>query len=253
MADLIPESKVHPLFHPLVWIALVHSLKWRGARNITVMDCCLRVCSRAVHIEMLPPMTTDSFILGLRCFIATRGAVLTIRCDQGTNFVSADNKFNASVKQLATARLSSNLAKKQCQFSFNAPNASHNGGMWEHQIRSIKNILSATGSLVGSRLDDSSLRCLSYEARLTVNSRPLTSVSNDPFEELLTPIHLLTMKSCQPVPAPTVFVRQVWMHASAGDVSNTSLSNSGADVAVNICLISLLTNSVHSRAEMWWW
>ena len=93
--------------------------------------------SRAIHIEMLPDMTTDSFILGLRCFIAIRGAVSIIRCDQGTNFVGANNEFKASMKQLDTAKLSSYLAKKQCQFIFNAPSASHCGGIWERQIRSI--------------------------------------------------------------------------------------------------------------------
>lgn len=45
------------------------------------------ICGRAVHIEMLDGMTTDAFINALRCFIAIRGAVSEIRCDQGSNFV----------------------------------------------------------------------------------------------------------------------------------------------------------------------
>jgi hypothetical protein len=39
------------------------------------------LCSRAVHIEMLDDMTTDSFIIELRTFIAIRGTVTQIRSD----------------------------------------------------------------------------------------------------------------------------------------------------------------------------
>lgn len=51
------------------------------------------MCTRAIHIEMIDDMTTDAFINGLRCFIAIRGAVRQIRCDQGSNFLGAKNEF----------------------------------------------------------------------------------------------------------------------------------------------------------------
>ena len=47
------------------------------------------MCSRAIHIEMLDDLTSDAFINTLRSFIAIRGAVRQIKCDQGTNFVGA--------------------------------------------------------------------------------------------------------------------------------------------------------------------
>ena len=152
-------------------------------------------------------MTTDAFIIGLRSFIAIRGAVSIIKCDQGTNFIGADNKLKLSLSKLDAESITAFLTKKQCQFVFNAPYASHAGGVWERQIRSIKNILITTASLVHGRLDDSSLRCLFYEAMLIINSRPL-SPSNDPFEEPLTPNHLVTMKPVQPVPPPSTFVKE---------------------------------------------
>lgn len=49
-------------------------------------------CSRAIHIEMLEDMSTDTFINRLRCFSALRGAVRQIKCDQGTNFMGAKNE-----------------------------------------------------------------------------------------------------------------------------------------------------------------
>ena len=52
---------------------------------------CIITCmaSRAIHIETLDDLSTDAFINGLRCFIAVRGPVRVIRCDQGSNFVGA--------------------------------------------------------------------------------------------------------------------------------------------------------------------
>lgn len=45
--------------------------------------------SRAIHIEMLDDLTTDAFINALHAFIAIRGNIRQLRCDQGTNFVGA--------------------------------------------------------------------------------------------------------------------------------------------------------------------
>ena len=44
------------------------------------------LASRAIHIEMTKGMITDSFILALRHFIARRGNIRSIRCDNGSNF-----------------------------------------------------------------------------------------------------------------------------------------------------------------------
>ena len=55
--------------------------------------------SRAVHIEMLEDLSTDSFINALRCFISLRGAVCQLHCDHGTNFVGARNEFREALKQ----------------------------------------------------------------------------------------------------------------------------------------------------------
>jgi len=74
------------------------------------------MCSRAVHIEMLDDMTTDSFIIGLWNFIAIRGAVTELRSDHGGNFVGASNEFTAALSQLDISRIATFLAKQQCNF-----------------------------------------------------------------------------------------------------------------------------------------
>nr|XP_020464125.1 uncharacterized protein LOC109964879 [Monopterus albus] len=166
--------------------------------------------SRAVHIEMLGDMTTDALINALRCFISLRGAVCQLRCDQGTNFVGAKNELREGLKLCDTKTLETFLADKQCEFIFNAPSASHAGGIWERQIRTIRNVLNVTLAQSSGRLDDASLRTLFYEAMAIVNSRPLTVDGlNDPTSpEPLTPNHLIMMKSKVALPPPGKFVKE---------------------------------------------
>ena len=49
------------------------------------------LASRAVHLETLNTLETDSFINALRRFINRREKVRELRLDQGTNFVGARN------------------------------------------------------------------------------------------------------------------------------------------------------------------
>ena len=47
---------------------------------------------------MTKSMETDSFILALRCFIAIRGNVRTIWCDNGSNFVGVERELAKSME-----------------------------------------------------------------------------------------------------------------------------------------------------------
>lgn len=88
------------------------------------------------------------------------------------------------------------LADKLCEFIFNAPSASHAGGVWEQKIRTIHNVLNATTAQCSGTFDDTSLRTLFYEAISVVNSRPLTvdGINNPKALEPLTPNHLILSK-----------------------------------------------------------
>lgn len=92
----------------------------------------------------------------------------------------------------------------------NVPGASHAGGVWERQIRTVRSILNVILSRCAGRLDDASLRTFFYEAMAIVNSRPLSVESiNDPNAlEPLTPNHIITMKSSQALPPPGQFVQE---------------------------------------------
>ncbi|XP_063740237.1 uncharacterized protein LOC134864868 [Eleginops maclovinus] len=166
--------------------------------------------SRAIHIEMLEDLSTDAFLNALRCFIALRGAVRQIRSDQGTNFLGAKNELKKGLKDLDKERIATYLARKQCDFLMNVPDASHMGGIWERQIRTVRSVMSTVLAQAKGRLDDTSLRTFFYEAMSIVNSRPLTTntISDPKSLEPLTPNQLLTMKAVVPLPPPGSFVRE---------------------------------------------
>ena len=164
------------------------------------------MCSRAVHIEMLDDLTTDAFINALRAFIAIRGNVRQLRCDQGTNFVGAKREFMNAMKDLDHEQ----LKEHGCEFKMNTPSSSHMGGVWERQIRTIRSVLTAILDQSAKRLDTASLRTFLYEVMAIINSRPLTIEHlNDPASlEPLTPNHILMMKSSIISPPPGQFVSQ---------------------------------------------
>ncbi len=88
------------------------------------------------------------------------------------------------------------------------PAASHFGGVWERQIRTVRKVLTQLSKEFGDQLDEESFRTLMCEVEAIVNSRPLTSVSTDPDDmNALTPSHLLTMKSNVVLPPPGIFQR----------------------------------------------
>ncbi|XP_014673542.1 PREDICTED: uncharacterized protein LOC106813826 [Priapulus caudatus] len=164
------------------------------------------MASRAIHIETLNSLSTDSFINGLRRFLSTRGPVRQLRSDRGTNFVGAETELKGQTRT-CNGKIKDFLVKEGCdytEFKFNVPSASHMGGVWERQIRSIRRVLEALMLQSSQQLDDESLRTFLCEAAAIVSSRPLTVDNlNDPTHaEALTPNDLLTMKSKVLLPPP---------------------------------------------------
>ena len=130
-------------------------------------------------------------------------------------------------------RIKVELQRSHCDwidFKMNVPAASHIGGVWERQIRTVRSVLFPLLASNGRQLDDESLPILMCEVESIVNSRPLTvnQLADPDSAAPLTPNYLLTMKSklllappLEPSSQPT------YTHASAGDVYNTWLTNSG--------------------------
>ena len=188
-------------------------------RFVALFTC---LSSRAIHLESTTSMDTDSFILALRRFVARRGVVREILSDNGTNFVGADNELKKAFRSMDKERVNEFLLEHSCdliEWKRRPPAASHFGGVWERQIRSVRNVLSAMLRDHATRLNDESFRTLLAEAECIVNSRPLTVESlNDPTSLPLSPINILTGKTKVVMPPPGVFqkadvyCRRRWRH-----------------------------------------
>ena len=167
--------------------------------------------SRAIHIEVLDSLSTDSFINGLRRFISIRGQIRLLRCDNATNFVGAKNELAKSFSEIEPGIVREFLLQSGCNFEwkFNVPTASHMGGTYERLIGVVRSVLSGLLVTHGTQLSDDGLRTLMYEVAAIVNNRPLSlETLNDPDSCPITPNHLLTLKSNVIIAPPGDFVIQ---------------------------------------------
>ena len=91
------------------------------------------------------------------------------------------------------------MAQKQIKWKLNQPGAPHFGGVWERMVRSCKKAMMA---IVGNRtLTDDVLTTAICLVEQILNSRPLTSVSDDPENlEALTPNHFLLGRASPATP-----------------------------------------------------
>ncbi|KXJ07929.1 hypothetical protein AC249_AIPGENE13494 [Exaiptasia diaphana] len=157
---------------------------------------------RAIHLEVLHSMATDSFVNSLMRFIARRGKPESIRSDNGTNFVAGNKEIAQAIEQWNSQRISEFLLQRQIKWLFNPPAASHQGAVWERCIRTFRKVLDAVTKEV---LDDEGFSTLFCEVERIINSRPITKTSDDPKDlEPLTPNHILLLRSELSLP-PGVF------------------------------------------------
>ena len=157
---------------------------------------CLFTClvTRAVHIEIAHTLDTDSFLSALYRFIARRGLPELIRSDNGRNFIGAEKEIRALMSLWNQDRIEQGLAQKGIKWLFNPPDASHRGGVWERQIRTVRRVLAGLTS--EQVLSDEALRTLLTIAEGIINDRPLTPSSDDPNDlQALTPNHLLILRA----------------------------------------------------------
>ena len=89
---------------------------------------CLFTClvTRGVHLEVAHSLSTDSFIMSLRRFIARRGKPTVIYSDNGTNFVGANHEIRECLNGWNHDKIAGALSKERIQPSCSTP---HGGSM----------------------------------------------------------------------------------------------------------------------------
>ena len=225
MSDL-PSDRVEPC-PPFSYVGVDFFGPWlvkegrKEVKQYGALFTCL--VSRAIHIEIATALSTDSFMNVLRRFLSIHGLIRLLRSDCGTNFVGAISEQKQALSEIDQDHIKNFLLSKGCDFieyKLNVPSASHMGGAWERQIRTVRSVLSSLLVQSSGLLDDDSLRTFMYEAAAIVKSRPLTTDNlNDPLSlSPLTPNQLLTMKTNVLLPPPgrfensDLYSRKHWRH-----------------------------------------
>ncbi|GFV45900.1 integrase catalytic domain-containing protein [Trichonephila clavipes] len=143
---------------------LIKCNKGRGTKS-TKGYIALFVClaTKAVHIEAVGDLTTDSFIAALRRFSARRGAPRHIYSDNGTNFVGARRKLD-EIRKLwfslpTNEAISYYLSKSSIDWHFIPPSSPH------FDILELTTLLTQIEGLLNSRplsyVNDSHIECIS--------------------------------------------------------------------------------------------
>ncbi|KAG1714704.1 hypothetical protein GQR58_000941 [Nymphon striatum] len=163
---------------------------------------CIFTCmtTRAVHLEKVYDLSTNSFINGFRRFVCRRGYPEKVYSDNGTNFVGGESELRRSLSEISKHEIEQYAVRHNIEWHFNPPSASHMGGAWERIIRSIRRILSGMILEIKS-LTDETLDTLFCEIESILNGRPLTKLSDDVLDPTpLTPNHLLMLKEGPSLP-----------------------------------------------------
>ncbi|XP_062557227.1 uncharacterized protein LOC134222098 [Armigeres subalbatus] len=160
----------------------------RREKRWGMLATCLTV--RAIHIEIVHSLSTDSCIMAIRNFIARRGIPRVIYSDRGTNFIGASRRMEEAAATVNLDEVMKEFVTVDTTWSFNPPLAPHMGGSWERLIGSVKRNLQTINP--SRNPTDEVLRNLMAEVENVINSRPLTHIPiDDDCAPALTPNHFL--------------------------------------------------------------
>lgn len=159
---------------------------------ICLFTCCV---VRAIHLEVVSDMTTQSFIRCFKRFTARRGFPVKMISDNALTFKAAAKELTNILKH---PELDEFLSGLRVQWSFNLEKAPWWGGIFERMVKSVKRCLRKTIGREKLTLDELNTAVIEVEA--IVNSRPLTYVSTEDVEEPVTPSHLIAGRRLMSLP-----------------------------------------------------
>ena len=144
--------------------------------------------SRALHLDLVPDMSSEAFVRSLERFIGRRGFPVLIISDNGKTFKGQE--------------IRAFIASKNIKWRYIEEKSPWWGGFYERMVRSVKRCLKKV--LRNARLTYEELLTLLIRVEGVLNSRPLTYVYPNQ-DEPLTPSHLVLGKRILTVPVKGEF------------------------------------------------
>jgi hypothetical protein len=150
---------------------LIKSSKLRNAKKVKSYIA-LFVClsTKAVHLELVGDLTTESFLAAFKRFTSRRGHISEIFSDNGTNFIGAEREFLRSEK--FKQKISNEFLNTCTKFNFIPARSPHFGGLWKRCVQRVKHHLRRI--LGGTSITYEEFYTLLTRIETCLNSRPLT-------------------------------------------------------------------------------
>ena len=154
--------------------------------------------SRAVHLEMVTDLKTETFLLCFKRFVSRRGLPVLVVTDNSKTFKAFSKPLQATMKSSVVL---SYLAERGIKWKFNLSKALWWGGFYERLIKGVKTCLKI--SIGRASLLYDKLHTIIVEMEGVLNSRQLKYQYPEDLEQPLTPSHLLTGRRLLQLPMPS--------------------------------------------------
>ncbi|XP_055527943.1 uncharacterized protein LOC129720484 [Wyeomyia smithii] len=162
----LPVVRLSSFTRPFTYtgIDLFGPLLVKVGRSVAKRWICLFTCLtiRAVHVEVVPTLTTSSCVKSIRQFVCRRGSPAEIYSDNGTNFQGAERLLREQLTNIQN-ELAETFTNSHTKWVFIPPAAPHMGGAWERMVRSIKSAMQIAYNN-NQKLDDEGLQTMVIEA-----------------------------------------------------------------------------------------
>ena len=165
------------------------ALHIRGKSGIENAYICLFTCAstRAVHLEVVPDLSTETFIQAFRRFASRKSLPRTMISDNAMTFSAAANTIQSLIRSTTVQDM---LNRHGTEWRFIPKRAPWFGGWWERLIGITKSTIKKV--LGRALVSYETLHTIVTEIEGVMNDRSLSYVTSDASDqEPLTPAHLL--------------------------------------------------------------
>ncbi|GFW21298.1 integrase catalytic domain-containing protein [Trichonephila clavipes] len=172
-------------------------VKDNDAKQYILLITC--AVTRSIHLELVGSMTTDTYLIAFRRFVARRGLCTMVISDNARTFKCAELQLQQMWKVLNHEEVKNFYSAHSIKWKYIVERAAWWGGLYERMVRSMKVALRNT--LGRSSLTNKQLLTVLIEIERIINSRPITYVGSETEEPIpLTPAHFIIGKRITSLP-----------------------------------------------------